>query len=102
MRVATILQSDLPNMASHCDQSKCGFSVYRGVLVQWDEDHDERILDVLDDMPSYTRSFLIAVQEHKGVIAFVWDSAVPEGYEADDGIDTESGDWWHIVSSTYV
>lgn len=99
MRTTTIRQSDLPNMASHCDQSECGFSIYRGVIVQWDEDHDEQILDVLDQMPAHVLDSLLVTQEHEGVIAFVWKGTVPEGYsESDDGIDAGK-DWWVIDSS---
>ena len=92
--------SDLPNMASHCHQDVCGFSLHRGVLVQWDEDHDERVIGVLDQMPISVIERLIAVQEHEGCISFVWSGSVPCGYEDDgEGITAPDGDWWCIQSS---
>ena len=98
--MTTFKLSDLPNMASHCDQSECGFSLYRGVLVQWDEDHDERILRVIDGMPAAVVDRLLVVQEHEGGIAFRWSGDVPEGYGLDSlGVDEPEGDWWPVVSS---
>jgi hypothetical protein len=103
MRATTILQSDLPNMASHCAQSECGFSIYRGVIVQWDEDHDERVLDVLDQMPAHILDSLFVVQEHEGAIAFVWKGDVPKGYEeGTDGVEPGDGDLWCIISSFFL
>lgn len=87
-------------MASHCDQRECGFSIYRGVLVQWDEDHDERVLDFLDQTPSYVLDSLLVVQEHEGNIAFVWKGAVPKGYEAGECRRQVCGDEWNIYTST--
>ena len=96
----TFKTSDFPSMATHCNQSDCGFSLYRGVLVQWDEDHDERILRVIDEMPANVIDRLLVVQEHEGCIAFVWGGDVPKGYEADGpGIIEPEGDWWCITSS---
>lgn len=97
----TFKASDFPDMATHCSQSDCGFSLYRGVLVQWDEDHDERVLGVIDEMPVKIVDRLCVVQEHEGCIAFVWDGEVPTGYEVDGpGIHAPDGDWWSVISST--
>jgi hypothetical protein len=43
---------------------------------------NERVLDVLDAMPAEDLDRLLVVQEHEGVIAFVWD-----------------GSWWQIRTS---
>lgn len=118
MRTPIILPKDLPNGATHCNQSECGFSIYRGVLVQWDEDHDERILDVLDDMPCHVVDAMVAVQEHEGTICFVWKDAVPKGWEDGNSVvwsrATEPGteeafhcgliaeDVWHIYQSVVL
>lgn len=86
-------------MATHCSQNTCGFSIYRGVLVQWDEDHDERILDVLDNMPANILDSLLVTQEHEGGISFVWEGAVPQGYTDNDEIEPGDGDCWPIALS---
>lgn len=100
-RVPTFRESDFPNMALHGKQSDYGFSLYRGVLVQWDEDHDERVLDVLDRFPVNMIERLLIVQEHEGSIAFVWKGKVPAKYKDDDsGVYSPDGDWWAVVSST--
>ena len=86
--------SDFPSPDDH------EFSLYRGVLVQWDEDHDERVLRVIDYMPAKVVDRLLVVQEHEGSVAFVWDRTIPVGYEVDGpGIDVPGGDWWYVYSS---
>ncbi len=92
-RTTTFFNRHFPNCASHCPQETCGFSIYRGVLVQWDEDHDERVLTVLDQMPPHILDQLIITQEHEGGICFVWKGAVPKGYQEGDSVDGEGDDW---------
>lgn len=89
---------DFPNFASHCPQSECGFSLYKGVLIQWDEDHDERVLTLIDEMPDFIRDQLLVVQEHEAILGFIWMGRVPSGYEENHSIDVE-GDIWHISKS---
>ncbi len=98
----TFKASDFPNMATHCQQSDCGFSLYRGVLVQWDEDHDERVLRVLDEMKPKHLDKLLIVQEHEGCIAFVWKGTVPAYYRKGSGFAEPKGDWWNVTSSKAV
>ena len=97
-------ENDLPSMASHCPQLECAPSeMYKGVLVQWDEDHDKRVLQVIDEMPDYARMACLAVQEHEGSISFLWADFVPAGYEDYDkggkGIDVPDGDVWSVMDS---
>ena len=92
--------ADLPSMASHCNQNQCGFCLYRGVLVRWDEDQDERVFELLDDMPAIVLDQLLVVQEHEASIIFVWSGTTPpKGYEEGGGIDIASGDHWTIHES---
>ena len=100
MKTTTILQSDLPKMASHCDQSECGFSIYRGIMVQWDEDHDERVLDIIDNMFQHHRNSLLVVQEHEGTISFVWNEAIPKPYREGMTVRPNDGDYWSIIHSS--
>ena len=98
--VTTFRDTDFPDMATHCEQSECGFSLVLGVLVQWDEDHDLRVIDVLNKMPTDLIKRLLIVQEHEGCIAFVWKGKVPVGYNVGgEEIDVPDGDVWPIASS---
>lgn len=97
--ITAFYADDLPNMATHCDQSKCGFSLYKGVLVQWDEDQDTRVLDFLDDMESSDRLSLLVVQEHEGGIAFLWEGYIPDNQYKEGASIEVDGDVWSIVES---
>ena len=85
-------------MSSHCSQTECGFSVYRNVLVQWDEDHDERVLWFLDRLQCNVIEQLLACQEHEGGIAFLWKKRIPKGFEQGGSVDG-MGDEWVILES---
>lgn len=96
--ITTFRATELPNMATHCSQEMCGFSIYRGVLVQWDEDHDERVLTVLDKMPAVVVDQLLVIQEHEAVLGLIWDRWIPNKYV--EGVEVEvEGDVWRINSS---
>jgi len=94
---------DLPNMATHCDQKTCGFTVYKGVLVQWDEDEDQRILLFIDNLPANIRKELAIAQEHEAALALRWKHHIPTGYE--EYVNFEVGkkrngyDVWFVSSS---
>jgi hypothetical protein len=96
--IAIFYDGDFPNTASHVSQSTCGYSLYKGVLVQWDEDQDTRVLQLIDALPLPAREQLLIIQEHEGCVAFVWDYQVPEGFEENGGIDV-AGDSWSITAS---
>lgn len=75
-------------------------SVYRGVIIHWDEDYDTRILDFIDDMDEQDRIYLVATHEHEGGIWFIWNGPAPKTYEKiDHGVNTRSGDHWSIMES---
>jgi hypothetical protein len=46
---------DLPNMGAGVKGFSYGFSMYHGVMVQWDEDEDERVLTFIDELPEEIR-----------------------------------------------
>jgi len=91
--------SDLPNMASRRHQESCGFSLYQGVLVQWDEDRDTRVLTFIDQLSDEARSSLLVVQEHEGCLGLVWKDAVPDGYDPNE-FYVEDGvcDQWSVTN----
>ena len=103
--ILVFYDSDLPSMASHCEQSECGFSLYRGVLVQWDEDQDRRILTWIDSLSESDRENLIIAQEHKASLSLRWKWAVPEGLEENKALDIpdkEGGSFWNIAESSVL
>jgi len=96
--VTVFYSSDLPNFASHCPQEECGFSLYRGVLVQWDEDEDGRVFTFIDNMPDLVRNELLVVQEHEACLGFLWKTYIPSGYEEGRSFEIE-GDSWNVSRS---
>lgn len=102
--VILFFESDLPNMASHCEQKECGFSIYKGILIQWDEDTDIRILDFIDDMEEWLRIELLIIQEHEAGLYLRWkdDNYIPPEYEEGKSIDVRDGDVWSIMESTGI
>ena len=75
-----------------------GFSVYKDVLIQWDEDYDERVCEFIDDLNPRIRRRLISVQEREGNLALLWDESVPSTYAKGNGVDV-AGDYWTIEES---
>jgi hypothetical protein len=96
--VVVFFDSDLPNMASHCPQKKCGYSLYKGVLVQWDEDEDERVFTFIDELRSEIRFQLLVVQEHEAMLGLLWKASIPPGYEEGAELEVED-DAWHVATS---
>lgn len=90
--------SDLPNMGVSMKGFSYGFSIYRGVLIQWDEDEDERILTFIDQIPAKVRCELSIVQAHEGGLGLVWCNGVPAGYEVGKEFEVE-GDFWVVEKS---
>lgn len=93
--------TDLPgfqNGLKHSDH----FSMYRGVIVCWDEDLDARVLDLIDSMDGDDRDELFAIHEHAGSVSFKWKSTIPHNYYAIDGVDAPDGDWWSVYDSSVI
>lgn len=78
---------------------KYGFSLYKGILVELDMDHDRRIFTFISKLPSNVRQELLYAFESEGCLVLMWKHAVPDGYtEYDEGIEVE-GDWWTFSES---
>ena len=88
---------ELPSTGSKED---FGFTLYRGVIVRWDEDYDTRILDFIDDMKEFESEGLVAVHESKGNISFLWSNVtdIPPIAEATT-VETRNGDVWNVLES---
>lgn len=52
--------SDLPRL-----NTQHGFSIYKGILVLWDEDFAERVLGMLNKTPQNILNELLVIGEHK-------------------------------------
>lgn len=74
------------------------YSIYRDVLVYWDEDKDARILCFIDDMHEVHRKILLSVSERKGTIVLCWNGAIPDLYKEREAIEC-CGDYWSISES---
>ena len=88
------------DLAGLFDARVRGFSVHSGVLVCWDSDHDDRVLQWLAELPESVRELLRAVHEYKGTLALVWrrGCTIPPEY-ADGASVSAPGDVWTIISS---
>lgn len=88
---AVFYQDDLPAMATHCRQSECGLSLYKGVLVVWDEDRDTRVLKFIDGLTPEDREQILVVQEHEGSIQFLCDRYLP--YSCEGSVEVDGDNW---------
>lgn len=80
-----------------------GFSLYRGILVLWDEDRDTRILSMIDGMEDKDREQLVIAQEHEGTLVLLWKKYIPSKYGVDGMVtNTQDGDVWGIVESEVI
>ncbi len=69
-----------------------GIAFYRGVIVVWDEDHDERALSLIDVLLAQYTEQPLAVYETQGDCGVLWLDRVPECL--DTGFDIQ-GDHWN-------
>lgn len=89
---------DLPNMEAGVRGFSYGFTIYHGVVVQWDRDQDKRVFTFINELPDIVRCKLAIVQEHEGSIGLVWYKNVPYGYGVGEVFEVE-GDYWVVEKS---
>lgn len=77
-----------------------GFSVYRDIVVLWDDDFDTRVLDWIDSLTDETRQKLAAAQENEGNLYLLWHSEVPFEYRVNGEVEAPKGDIWAIAKSS--
>ena len=75
--------------------------LYKGVLVQWDEDYDQRIFTFINELSAENRARLAIAHEHEGVLSLRWLGLTPPGYEDGDEVVVEE-DAWYIVDSESI
>lgn len=78
-----------------------GFSVYRDVLIFWDEDYDNRIITLIDSLPEAVRNILVAIREHEGSLQVVWSTKCDDAEYLDEGV-TVHNDWWNMNEAHYL
>jgi hypothetical protein len=71
-----------------------GLSVHCGVIVVWDEDHDERVLRMIEERFPVGSVKPLAVCEHEGIICILWANEDDATYAAPKDYTTEN-DWWN-------
>jgi hypothetical protein len=69
------------------------WSVYRNVLVAWDEDYDARVLTWIDGLPRRVRKHLLAVSEHEGALSLLWKCAVPPSFREGQFVSVLDDNW---------
>lgn len=84
-------------LCAYLGRHKARVSSYRDIVVEWDEDTDPRVLDLLDEMPRHFRRRLLSAAEHEGTVHFNWDGDAPAEYVEGTSIDAPDGDVWSIV-----
>lgn len=78
------------------------FSVHDGVLVCWDPDLDDRLLQWLAELPESVRVLLRAVHESKGMLSLTWrrGGTIPAAYAEKQQVSAP-GDIWTILASVH-
>ncbi len=75
-------------------------SVYKNVIIGWDEDRDKRVLEFLRNIENDGHLLdLLAIQEHEASIALFWSCAPPDSYRVGDDKDMTDGDIFTIRTS---
>lgn len=78
------------------------WTVYRGVTVVWDEDHDERVLSFIDKMAEEDREYLAGIYEHEGSIEMVWLYEENPRYKYGTSVNAPGPDSWSIFASHVI
>ena len=74
-------------------------TVYRGIIVAWDEDYDARILCWIDSIPAAVVDELLLASEHEGSLHLVWKTNIPMEFQGVPDVEVYDGDNWSIIES---
>lgn len=98
IRLNVFYKNDLDEVLLH-RWEKYGASIYKGVLVIWDEDRDDRILRFIrKNVSSVERFFLLMAHEHEGGLDLLWSEDCPTSFMRNVNSEVD-GDHWEILSS---
>jgi len=81
--------------------ARYGFSVYKNIFIQWDENHDTRVLTFIDEMADVYRDLLIMCHYRKGSLMLVWKNQIPYIYTENKSVSVQE-DEWYICSSVLI
>jgi len=71
-----------------------GITTHRGVCVIWSHSGpDDRVFDVLNEMPAILLEAIVMVYPHKGSMTVFTKTHIDC---LDDGVDCYDGDWWNV------
>jgi len=79
---------------------KFGYSVYKGTIIEWDEDYDRRIFIFVDNILKQRIKNLIRCKEHEAGLILYFKDSIPLKYNEGDSIDIddeEGHDVWSIT-----
>lgn len=62
------------------DLSDYGMSIYKNILILWDEDQDTRIFEFIDNLDKLDLNSLQIVHEHEGTLCLYWKISPPSKY----------------------
>lgn len=98
-----VSENQFQNCTSICEQSRNGFhgrDIYKGVVIEWDEDHDIRIYHFINKVED--EGFLedlVSVGETKARLSLVWINHIPTIFQEQTGVEV-AGDLWLIMENT--
>ena len=77
-----------------------GFSLYKNIMIVWDEGNKKDVLSFVDKIPEKVRENLLLVFQYKGTIDMVWKDKVPQSYQGNTVL--VSSERCTVFSSAYV
>lgn len=101
-RMKTFKLEDIPSKGIGHPRRDYPMTVYKGVLVVYDEDKDDRIKTFIRRLSKDERENLLIAEEHEGCLHLVWDrdTYIPSHLEEGHEVDVE-GDVWAILISCF-
>lgn len=72
-----------------------GMSIYKNVLILWDEDFNIILYNFIDSL-GIDSSSLCAVMERKGRLYLLWHDVIPEKYQENKSLDVESDHFFEV------
>lgn len=101
MRIHPLTGLAIMESADFAKAARCaGISAWGGVLVLFDDDHDERVVELLGELTEGERAELVAVHECKGCVTMFWRSWIPRRFQVCELL--VAGDVWalsHVVGN---
>lgn len=88
----------LDKIDQYKERNKYGFSIYKGVLILWDEDWDTRICSFIGNSLDHSYTDLLVAKESEGCLSLIWHGLIPYSYQKGMCVDVLN-DSWQIIES---